>query len=362
MACILMPEYNFMHGYFRCLLPEETVDVEVKVRTMRGIHTFRRDHTTQVISCKPWSPQLHPYTSLIKKMQTYLELESKNGNQLHTSTNQLGKTTSPQKTPIPKRVADKKKRTKTPIKRQFKVRLVERSLQVNREPEVVATTVTLTQTSVVNPAATAAKPSLIPLMVYNLSETKVQEIPKPTRKFQKEESPFTPNHVNPPVAQQQPKVTTTATFTALLTRDGTSWPNTVPTSTNLFVARASWPIPPNVNEVPTHTFVKTAKADEKTPSKQVAIPHAMVLNKSQNSKSAEEVCGWGPQCPICTLSNPEPERRRFQEEDSNGNRQRTKKEEQLKRTYSPPTPQYSQSYDFPDRLSHHYKTKKDKSY
>ena len=25
MACILMLEYNFMHGYFRCLLPIETV-------------------------------------------------------------------------------------------------------------------------------------------------------------------------------------------------------------------------------------------------------------------------------------------------------------------------------------------------
>ena len=30
MACILMPDCNFMHGYFRWLLPEETVDVEVK--------------------------------------------------------------------------------------------------------------------------------------------------------------------------------------------------------------------------------------------------------------------------------------------------------------------------------------------
>ena len=52
MACILMPECNFMHGSFRCLLPEETMDMEVKVKMMRGIHTFRRDHTTQVISCK----------------------------------------------------------------------------------------------------------------------------------------------------------------------------------------------------------------------------------------------------------------------------------------------------------------------
>ena len=53
MACILKPECNFLHGYFRHLLPIETVDVEVKVKMMRGIHTFRRDQTTQVITCNP---------------------------------------------------------------------------------------------------------------------------------------------------------------------------------------------------------------------------------------------------------------------------------------------------------------------
>ena len=86
MACILMSESNFLHRYFRCLLPEETMDMEVKVKMMRGIYTFKRDHTTQVISCKPWSPRLHPYPSIIRKMQTYLELEGKDDNQPCTST------------------------------------------------------------------------------------------------------------------------------------------------------------------------------------------------------------------------------------------------------------------------------------
>ena len=118
------------------------------------------------------------------------------------------------------------------------------------------------QTSVVKPKTTTAKPSLIPLMVYNLAKSKVQEILNPTSKFQEEEIPSIPNHGNPPVAQQ-PKTTTTATFTAPLTRDDTPWPNTILASTNLFVARVSWPNPPNVNEVPTSTFVKTEKAEEK---------------------------------------------------------------------------------------------------
>ena len=174
------------------------MDVEVKVKMMRGIHTFRRDCTTQVISCKPWSPRLCPYPSLIKKMQTYLELEGKLGNQLHTSTYQLGKSTSLQKTQVSKKAADKRK-TKIPIKRQFKVRLIERSLPVNQEEEVVATVVTSTTTSVVKPKTT--KPSPIPLMVYNWAQSKIQEIPNLTRKFHEEESPFIPIHRIPPMVQ-----------------------------------------------------------------------------------------------------------------------------------------------------------------
>ena len=53
----------------------KTVDAEVKVKTMHGIYMFRRDRTSQVIECNPWSTILHPYPSLVKKMGTYLGLE-----------------------------------------------------------------------------------------------------------------------------------------------------------------------------------------------------------------------------------------------------------------------------------------------
>ena len=88
MAFILKPECNVLHGYFRCLLPIETVKVEVKVKMMRVIHTFRRDCITQVISSNPLSTMICPYPSLIRKMKTSLELEDKLGTQLqqHTST------------------------------------------------------------------------------------------------------------------------------------------------------------------------------------------------------------------------------------------------------------------------------------
>ena len=79
MACLLHSKYNFLHGFFRCRLPVETVDVEVKITSMQGIHMFRRDRTCQIIKCNPCSTRLHPHPTLIKKMRMYLELEGKLG-------------------------------------------------------------------------------------------------------------------------------------------------------------------------------------------------------------------------------------------------------------------------------------------
>ena len=51
MACILQPECNFLHGFFRCHLPVEAVDVRVRISSMQGTHTFRRENTCQIIKC-----------------------------------------------------------------------------------------------------------------------------------------------------------------------------------------------------------------------------------------------------------------------------------------------------------------------
>ena len=40
MACLLQPECNFLHGYFRCQSPVEVVDVEVKLHLCRGHISF----------------------------------------------------------------------------------------------------------------------------------------------------------------------------------------------------------------------------------------------------------------------------------------------------------------------------------
>ena len=79
MVCLLQPECNFLHGFFRCKLLVEVVDVEVKITSMQGTHIFRRDRTTQLIKCPPWSMRLCLHPTIIKKMKTFLEVEGKMG-------------------------------------------------------------------------------------------------------------------------------------------------------------------------------------------------------------------------------------------------------------------------------------------
>ena len=79
MVCILQPECNFLHRFFRCKLPVEVVDIEVKITSMQGMHIFRRDRMTQLIKCTPWSMRLCPHPTIIKKMKTFLEVENKMG-------------------------------------------------------------------------------------------------------------------------------------------------------------------------------------------------------------------------------------------------------------------------------------------
>ena len=79
MACLLQPECNFLHGFFRCKLPVEVVDMEVKAMSMQGTHIFKRDRMTQLIRCVPWTTKLCLHPNIIKKMKTFLEVENKMG-------------------------------------------------------------------------------------------------------------------------------------------------------------------------------------------------------------------------------------------------------------------------------------------
>ena len=84
MACQLQPECNFLHRFFKCKLPIEVVDVEVKVTSMQGTNLYKRDRTTQVTNCVLWTNNICPHPTIIKKMKTFWEVKNKMGMTIQT--------------------------------------------------------------------------------------------------------------------------------------------------------------------------------------------------------------------------------------------------------------------------------------
>ena len=101
MACQLQPECNFLHGFFKCKLPTEVVDVEVKVTSMQETHLYKRDRTMQVTRCVLWTNNIHPHPTIIKKMKTFLEVENRMGMTIQTPMQN-----SQFRTPLPQIYAD----------------------------------------------------------------------------------------------------------------------------------------------------------------------------------------------------------------------------------------------------------------
>ena len=126
MVCILQLECNFLHGYFRCCLLIETVDIEVKITSMQGNHTFRRDRTSQLIKHTLWSTRLHPHPTIIKKMKTFLELERELGPNPQSQNNQF-RPPKPDTNPlIRKETKATEKRKRLAPTKKFKVKVVVR--------------------------------------------------------------------------------------------------------------------------------------------------------------------------------------------------------------------------------------------
>ena len=126
MACFLQPECNFLHRFFRCHLPVETVDVEVRITSMQGTHMFRRDRTCQTIKCNPWSTRLCPHPTMIKKMKTYLDLEGKLGPKFQPQSDQLKPAQQSNNPHMRKETKATEKRKKLiPIKK-YKVKVIEK--------------------------------------------------------------------------------------------------------------------------------------------------------------------------------------------------------------------------------------------
>ena len=59
---------DFVEHQLNCMLPTNTMDVLVKVRTKSGEHTFREDVYTRTLKYRRWNNELRPFCSLKRRV------------------------------------------------------------------------------------------------------------------------------------------------------------------------------------------------------------------------------------------------------------------------------------------------------
>ena len=62
MAREISPVCDFIFRSIRTGLPTDTVDVELMVRMVKGIFTYRKDHTAESMVFSPWSRTVIPFS------------------------------------------------------------------------------------------------------------------------------------------------------------------------------------------------------------------------------------------------------------------------------------------------------------
>ena len=72
MTCELLTQCDLIFGLLKCALPEDTIDVDLKICTLKGIHTFWKDYKSHITKCSPWGTEVQHYPSLKKKMVEFM--------------------------------------------------------------------------------------------------------------------------------------------------------------------------------------------------------------------------------------------------------------------------------------------------
>ena len=85
---------DFVEHQLNCVLPANTMDVLLKVRTKSGEHTFREDVYTRTLKYRRWNNKLRPFCSLKKRVtnifrKRYSFLDSSRATSTQTIVNDL---------------------------------------------------------------------------------------------------------------------------------------------------------------------------------------------------------------------------------------------------------------------------------
>ena len=71
MAREISPICDFIFGSIRTCLPTYKVEVDLTVRTVKGIYTYKKDHTSESTTFTPWSKKVILFPSLRWKIQAF---------------------------------------------------------------------------------------------------------------------------------------------------------------------------------------------------------------------------------------------------------------------------------------------------
>ena len=63
MAREIIPVCDFIFGSIRTNLPTDMVDMDLTIRTVKGIYTYQKGHTTESMIFTPWSKSIIPSPS-----------------------------------------------------------------------------------------------------------------------------------------------------------------------------------------------------------------------------------------------------------------------------------------------------------
>ena len=64
MAREISPVHDFIFGSIRTSLLMDTVDIDLTIRTVKGIYTCCKDHTVESTIFTPWSKSVIPFPSV----------------------------------------------------------------------------------------------------------------------------------------------------------------------------------------------------------------------------------------------------------------------------------------------------------
>ena len=71
MAHEISPICDFLFGSIRTNLPSDTADVELTGQMVKGLYTYRKDHTMESMIFTPCSKKVTPFPSLRHMIQAY---------------------------------------------------------------------------------------------------------------------------------------------------------------------------------------------------------------------------------------------------------------------------------------------------